>query len=453
MAGTKFDVVVLGANPADFAIAANTCNTTLGPSTSCTLSITFKPAASGARTATLSLTDSAGTQTAALTGAGNAPATDTLTPTTLTFTQQTIGTTSAAQTVTLTNSGDTALTLISASLTAGDFTATNTCGNSLAAHSTCAIQASFVPTASGARSATLTVADEFRSQPVTLNGTGIAPPGVSLTPAALTFAATGVGLTTTAQVVTLNNNGGQALTISSITTSPGFAIAANSCPASLAINSSCALQVVFAPTAAGAISGAVTFVDNATVPTQTVALSGTGIDFTLTSTSSTTATLSSGASAMYTLQLSSLAILTGSGNVVLTCAGAPTNSICTVAPNTTALGTTIPVTVTIQTGTKAQLEPVFPFGKSLRSSGIIFALLFPALFFSRRLRKPLLALATLCVAIILTASLSGCGAGRTIPNDGTTNPTYPTPTGTYNITVSATSAGLTHAVSLKVIVQ
>src|SRR6185437_3565273 len=129
--------------------AASTCSATLAAQTACSLSISFTPTAGGPRTGVLTVTDSAGTQTAQLSGTGNAPATDTLTPASLTFAQQAVGTTSAAQQVTLTNAGDVALTLIAASVSPGDFTATNSCGASLNPHSTCAISIAFVPTAGG----------------------------------------------------------------------------------------------------------------------------------------------------------------------------------------------------------------------------------------------------------------------------------------------------------------
>jgi hypothetical protein len=138
-----------------------------------------------------------------------------------------------------------------------------------------------------------------------------------------------------------------------------------------------------------------------------------------------------------------------SGTVALSCAGAPVNATCTVAPSVAPLGTTVPVTVTVLTGIKAQLEPVFPF----RSSGIVFALLFPALFSRRRFRKPLLSLTSLSLILFISATLSSCSTGRIIPNDGTTAPTYPTTPGTYNLTVSAASAGLTRTVGLTLIVQ
>jgi hypothetical protein len=443
---------ISGANASDFAISANTCSATLGVSTGCTLSVTFTPTASGARSAQLSLSDSAGTQTAQLSGTGNATATDTLSAATLTFAQQTVGSTSAAQSVMLTNTGDVALTLIATSVSSNEFTATNACGNSLAAHSTCAIQVNFIPAAVGTRSATLTIEDQFRSQSVALSGTGAAPPGVSLLPVSLSFAATGVGLTSQPQSLMLTNNGGQTLNISSVTASPGFVITANTCAATLAVNAACSLLVAFAPAAAGAATGAITFLDNAPAPMQTVTLSGTGIDFTLAPTGSTTATLSGGttASAMYTLQLSSPSTL--SGSITLSCTGAPTNATCNVAPSTAPLGSTVPVTVTVLIGTKAQLAPPFLFRDALRNSSIVLALLFPVGLFLCRRKRPL-QVAALSLVLWIGFALTGCGTARIIPTDGTVPPSYPTPTGTYNLTVSAASAGLNRSVGLTLIVQ
>ena len=372
--------VLTGANASDFAISANTCGGSLAASTACAISITFTPTASGARSAQLSLTDSAGTQIAQLAGTGNAPATDTLGPTSLMFAQQQIGTSSASQQVTLTNSGDVALTLISAALTAGDFSVTNNCGTSLAAHSTCALSMNFIPTATGVRSATLTVTDEFRTQTATLTGTGVAPPGVSITPSLLTFAATGVGLTALPQTLTLTNNGGLPLAISSISASSSFTIASSNCGAALAVNAACALQVVFTPTAPGAITGALTIVDNAPTPTQTAFLTGTGIDFALNATGVTSQTISSGGVVTFPLQLTSMSGLTGS--VALACTGAPANTICTVNPATSSLGGTYNINVTIQTGTHARLLPFFPS----RTLGIVCALLLPFFFGFKRHR-------------------------------------------------------------------
>jgi hypothetical protein len=439
--------VISGADPTDFTITANTCGTTLAPSTGCTVSIAFTPTAAGSRSATFSITDNVGTQTATLTGTGNAPATDTLSPTALTFAQQTIGTTSPAQQVTLTNSGGVALTLITASTTAGsDFAVTNNCGNSLAANSTCAFSVTFSPTATGARSGTLTISDQFRSQTVLLNGTGVAPPGVSLSPVSLTFPATGVGLTTQPQALTLTNNGGLTLNIASVTTSPGFTIATNTCSATLAPNAACTLSIVFTPTAAGPATGTLTLTDDAAPATQSVMLTGTGIDFTLASNGPTTVTLpSTGGSGSYPMLLSSLAGL--SGNVAINCSGVPANTTCNVLPSVAPLGGTSTIEVTVETAVSPTTAAVRPTPEGTRTT-ILLALLLPLALIFRR-RRP-----TYLATMLLLVALTGCGADRIIPNSQvTTNPTNPTPKGTYTLTVSGSAAGLTHSVEVTLVVQ
>jgi hypothetical protein len=445
---------IIAGESTDFALSANTCGVTLPSQTGCTVSITFTPTAAGARSATLSITDNVGTQSATLIGTGNAPATDTLAPTALTFAQQTIGTTSPAQQVTLTNTGGVALTLISASVSPGDFAVTNSCGNSLAANSTCAFSVSFAPTASGARSATLTISDQFRSQTVALSGIGIAPPGISLSPASLTFAATGVGLTTQPQTLTLTNNGGLPLTISSIAASTGFTIASNACTTTLAANAACAITMVFAPTTAGRLSGALTLTDNAPSATQAALLSGMGIDFTLAPNGPTSATVAAtAASATYPLLLSSLSGL--SGAVPINCSGAPKNSTCTVVPAIAQLGGTSTISVTVETGVApAPSSAAKPqtLAANSRPFTILLALLLP-LALCLRSRRRRTYLASLAILFTLFTNLTGCGADRIIPNSTTIATTTPTPAGTYTLTVSASAAGLTHSVTLTLIVQ
>jgi hypothetical protein len=104
----------------------------------------------------------------------------TLTPGTLTFTGV-VGTTSAAQTATLTNTGNTALSITGITLTGAnpsDFAESNTCGSSLAAQQTCTISVTFTPASAASLTATLSVADNAAGAPqtTTLNGTGTAAP-------------------------------------------------------------------------------------------------------------------------------------------------------------------------------------------------------------------------------------------------------------------------------------
>lgn len=452
-AATLQTPVILG-EPTDFRINANTCTATLAPSTSCSISIVFTPTAAGARSATLSVTDnlgtsSAATQTAQLSGTGNAPATDTLTPLALSFAQQQIGTTSAAQQITLSNTGGVALTLIAASISPGDFSVVNACGNSLAAHSSCVFKVSFTPTATGTRTAAVTITDQFHVQTVALTGIGIAPPGVSLSPIALSFPATGVGLTALAQTLVLTNNGGLPLAITNLAVTPGFNLAANTCNTKLAVNAACTLTVVFAPTTPGPIAGALTFTDNAPSGTQTTTLSGTGIDFALTSNGATSLTLAStGASGNYPMLLSSITGLTG--NVALSCSGAPANSTCIVAPSIAPLGGTSTISVTVQTDVAlAGLTPAAtPFSPR---NAVFLALLLPLALATRRRRFRRLALVLLFTCTLGT--LSGCGANRVIPNAGGSGITTPTAPGTYTLKVGAASAGLNHSVNVTLVVQ
>jgi hypothetical protein len=102
------------------------------------------------------------------------------------------------------------------------------------------------------------------------------PPSLSLTPAALTFAAASLGVTSAPQHITLANNGPGALHISSMTASGDFAFTSD-CPESMPAESSCDIQVAFTAHAAGGRSGTLSILTNASGSPYTVALSGTGL--------------------------------------------------------------------------------------------------------------------------------------------------------------------------------
>jgi hypothetical protein len=437
----------------DFAIAANTCGASLGPSTECTVSITFTPTTSGVRGGSFSITDDVGTQTASLSGNGTSPATDALTPLALTFAGQQLNTSSVAQQITLTNSGDVPLTLIAAQVTSGDFSAVNACGNSLNAHSTCSINVIFQPKSVGTIAGVLTVSDQYRNQTIMLNGIGVAPPGVSLSPfSAVTFSPVGVGVISGAQTVTLTNNGGVPLVIQSIVTTGDFAILSgtNTCGSIVAVNTACTLQIVFAPTAGGPRSGTLTVTDNAANSPQTLSLSGTGVDFSLNPNGGTSLTITNGQNAVYPLLLSSAVNVPGIAS--FTCSGAPANATCTVTPSTVTLGGTTTVSVTVLTGVTATSSNARFL--SMRSGIAWLAILLPLGCAVRRRGRRVLG----CFLVLASlAPVSGCGVGRTIPLETGSNPNPPatpvTPTGTYTIVATATSAGLTRTVNLTLIVQ
>ncbi len=314
------NISLTGSNAADFGVT-NTCGSSVAVGSNCELSVTFTPSAAGTRTATLTVTDNASgsPQNIALTGIGvaTAPAV-TLSPNSLTFASENVGSTSTAQIVTLTNAGNAALSLTSITAS-GDFAASQNCGTSIAGGGSCAISVTFTPSAAGTRTGTLSVADNATGAPqtVALSGTGIATaPTAALSPTSLTFASTNVGATSVAQIVTLTNSGNAALSLTSLATSGDFAASQN-CGTSLAAGGSCAISVTFTPSATGTRTGALSVIDNATGSPQTVTLSGTGVatapSVTLSSTSLTFASANVG-----TASAAQMVTFTNAGTAALT---------------------------------------------------------------------------------------------------------------------------------------
>lgn len=300
-ADTFTGFTISGTNASNFS-QTNTCGTGIAEGANCTVTVTFvsSTAASGL-TAGLAIVGNAGTQNVALNGTAAAP-TATLTPAAgLTFASQNVGSSSAAQTATLTNTGTVPLTISSAvaitGTNAGDFSQTNNCpasGSTLAATTgnTCAINVTFTPTASGTRTAILTVGDNAGNSPQTINLTGTGAPGtVNLSSNTLTFSSYLVGVTSPTMSVTVTNSGGASLTIASIvlggTNSADFALTTgtNVCNyaagQTLATNGSCSIYATFTPASVAQFAATITVTDNSggvSGTQQIINLSGTGFN-------------------------------------------------------------------------------------------------------------------------------------------------------------------------------
>ncbi|MBR7836782.1 discoidin domain-containing protein [Actinospica durhamensis] len=144
----------------------------------CMIDVSFTAPATGITTGTLTVPSSqSGADTVQLvgsTGTNNSVTPPTVTPSNLSFGFEATGSTSAAQTVTLANPGTSALGITSIS-TSGAFTETNTCGTSLAAGASCTASVKFAPTAGGAQTGELAIANSATASPIgaTLSGTGV----------------------------------------------------------------------------------------------------------------------------------------------------------------------------------------------------------------------------------------------------------------------------------------
>jgi len=257
----------------DFA-QTNNCLSPLASNASCTISMTFKPTALGARIGAVTVTDDANTspQSANLNGSGIVAVA--LSATSLSFGNQVISQTSAAKTVTLKNNQNVALNL-SSIVASGDFAQTNSCASPLAAGAACTITVTFTPSAIGLRSGAITVTDDAVSSPqsVSLNGTGLVP--VALSGSAFGFGQQVIG-TTSAAKVTLKNNQSVPLNLSSITASGDFA-QTNNCVSPLAAGTSCTINVTFTPTVLGNRAGSLTITDDAITSPQSASLAGAGV--------------------------------------------------------------------------------------------------------------------------------------------------------------------------------
>jgi hypothetical protein len=161
----------------NFGISSNTCGATLAPLTSCIINVTFTPTTIGSNASALGLVVTSdalnGPNEIVLTGSGLPIGVASPSATALSFGQQTLNTTSALQSVTVTNTGSATLGQIGI-LASGDFSQTSDCASSLGMGAFCSISVSFTPTALGARSGTLSISSNAAISPrnVALSGSG-----------------------------------------------------------------------------------------------------------------------------------------------------------------------------------------------------------------------------------------------------------------------------------------
>jgi len=223
-----------------------------------------------------------------------AMATASLTPATVTFGTQVVGTSSLSQPITLSNTG-TATVSIAKLTVSGDFSQTNTCGGDLAGNTSCTINVIFTPTTKGLRRGTISVFGNGLGNPrlVHLSGTGTQ---VKLSVDALNFQGQPIRNPSNPQVVTMTNVGSTPLRIAAIRITPAVTLwgsplasnvssihragqftTTNGCGASLAQGASCTISVTFAPRKAGNATEWLLISDDGGGSPQRVTLWGIGL--------------------------------------------------------------------------------------------------------------------------------------------------------------------------------
>jgi hypothetical protein len=464
-------ITLTGTNPTDFAIASNTCLTApIVVNATCTVAVTFAPTGTGERQANLQFTDDASSspQILAITGKGLAPATPgvTLVPSSpIMLPNTTQGATSAPVVVTVTNSGNATLNVNTVSLTganASDFAlVSNMCnGATVAAKATCTVGITFTPTATGARQASLQIADNAPATPQSfaLSGTGVSPtptaPAVVISPASVAVAGT-QGTASNFTNVVISNSGNSPLHISGVAFGGAnvseFVNPSSPCVgAPIAPNASCSISVTFAPLGVGTRTETVTITDDAPNSPQAFTVNGTASPvYTVTSASSAlTTAVTAGQTGQYSLQLTPG--IGYSGPVTMVCSGAPATTTCTVTnPVQLTAGAPASVSVTVTTVKPSLMpdtdrRPNLPL--SLYPMMLLLSMSLATLAVLKQLKSDgfmpgrLAYAGGLLVLVLAGYTLTGCASGGV----SVVNPTPPsnpgTQKGTYTLTLTPTAS-------------
>jgi hypothetical protein len=204
-----------------------------------------------------------------------------LNPTSINFGNAVVGI-NLSQVLIIKNTGTATLTISQVTATGSAFSVSGfSLPLNVSAGQQTTITATFLPTVAGSASGSVSVVSNAPTSPssVSLSGTGIAATFVlSISPASLSFGNITTGNSSAAQSAIITNTGNSNVVISQISLSgAGYTMTGGSAPVTLTPLQTASLSVQFSPTAAGAVSGNVSIVSNATGSPATVPLTGTGV--------------------------------------------------------------------------------------------------------------------------------------------------------------------------------
>ncbi len=414
-------ISISGADPSDFS-KTDTCQTptVLQPGKFCSITVTFAPAATGPRQATLSLTDNApdSPQLIQLTGSGVAPPPPapavTLVPSAVSFPTTTVGTTAG-------------------------------------------------PLAASTRTAAISITDDATDSPqsVQLTGTGSTPPptapAVTLTPPILSFGTVTEGTTNGPQTLTITNSGAGTLHISSVvlggTNAADFTMTTACSGAALAVNAACTISLTFSPVSTSQHTATITLTDDAPGSPQVINVGGNvnpAFVILPAQNGSTSAMVTAGHSAQYNLQVVPGAGYTGT--ISFACTGAPLGASCQIpATMQISSGNPVPLTVTVTTSGVSAFLPYSnppqlpPFAPGYTPPLLLLATILFFVYSSRGKRDSILRnrrLAHCCAAAVIVSfavlSAAGCGGGS-MASAPPAAPAIVTPQGTSTLTITPTA--------------
>jgi hypothetical protein len=278
---TPLPIAEITTGAKEFAVSANDCPDRLSAGSACRIRVAFAPASAGTRSATLTVARRGGGRpvTAALTGAGLSPPTQAkLTPARADFGSVQVGSRSTPVAFTLA-AGSTALAIASVTASADFRIGATSCSGRLAPASTCTIQVTFAPRATGGDNGTLTVARAGGAAPFTagLRGVGLPLAEPKLVPTHADFGTVQVATRSHPTQFTLTA-GSTAMTDIKIASNPAdYMVDRTKCGNKLAAHDTCTISVVFAPIAGGVRGGTLTVTRADGGTPLTAPLTGTGL--------------------------------------------------------------------------------------------------------------------------------------------------------------------------------
>jgi hypothetical protein len=288
----------------------------------------------------------------------------------------------------------------------------------------------------------------YQAAPAVQRSFAVTAPGLALSVSSLSFDSQALHSGSAAQTVTVQNTGSAALVLTGIAASGDFG-QSNNCGLSLAAGANCSVEVTFRPSQVGTRAGSL-MVATALAGTQTVALTGSGTDFSFSVPSGTVSakTVAGGGTAAWVLTITPG---TFTGMVALSCTTVPATAACAVIPASiplTAGGAPVTVTVTVATTARGtappwggpRRPPLWPW-LLLQLLTLVLGLLLAF----HRLRPRRWLLGAVVGGALLAA---GCGGISNLVTAG-----HGTPPGAYRVTVTATVGNSVRTVPLSLTIE
>jgi hypothetical protein len=257
----------------------------IAPGGSCPVTVSFAPSTTGNISGTLTATDDtpAANELAVLSGTATSAGL-TISPSVLFFGSQPLNTTSAPQTVAVSNSASSSGSIPLAISIApnpasnlADYTESDDCGTALAPGSSCTINVTFIAGFPGTFPVQMQVTDA--SHFVVLSGNVTGANTTTSSASVLAFTNQALGAPSSPQSITVTNATGVAINVASVNTTSQYTVSSDSCstPGTIPVGGTCQVAVAFAPTLGGLVTGTLTVANDAVDGTLVIPLTGTGV--------------------------------------------------------------------------------------------------------------------------------------------------------------------------------